>query len=312
MLKEIAARDNDDYDTFWDAFGRNLKLGVIEDAANRDALGALLRFQTSKTETGKTKGLDAYVEAMPEGQSSIYYVAADTRGAAENSPFLEQLTKKGYEVLFMIDPIDEVAMQNLTQYKEKKLVDISKEDLDLGEEDEDTKKKSAEIEEEYKPLTDWILETLGADKVEKVAVSKRLTDTPCILVTSKFGWSANMERIMKAQAMGDNRAQEYMKGKKTMEINPTSPVILDLKAKQAAGDDSAKATAELLFDTALLTSGFNIDEPAAFASKIFDLMGQAVGDVAAADADVGGGGFVPPEKPKEEEAKPESIDPEVV
>jgi heat shock protein beta len=109
---------------------------------------------------------------MPEGQSSIYYVAADTRGAAENSPFLEQLTKKGYEVLFMIDPIDEVAMQNLTQYKEKKLVDISKEDLDLGEEDEDTKAKSAEIEEEYKPLTDWILETLGADKVEKVAVSK--------------------------------------------------------------------------------------------------------------------------------------------
>ena len=312
MLKEIAARDNDDYDTFWDAFGRNLKLGVIEDAANRDALGALLRFQTSKTETGKTKGLDAYVEAMPEGQSSIYYVAADTRGAAENSPFLEQLTKKGYEVLFMIDPIDEVAMQNLTQYKEKKLVDISKEDLDLGEEDEDEKKKSAEIEEEYKPLTDWILETLGADKVEKVAVSKRLTDTPCILVTSKFGWSANMERIMKAQAMGDNRAQEYMKGKKTMEINPTSPVILDLKAKQAAGDDSAKATAELLFDTALLTSGFNIDEPAAFASKIFDLMGQAVGDVAAADASVGGGGFVPPTKPKEEEAKPESIDPEVV
>mmetsp|Transcript_2838 Transcript_2838/g.7631 ORF Transcript_2838/g.7631 Transcript_2838/m.7631 type:complete len:747 (+) Transcript_2838:117-2357(+) len=274
MLKEIAARDNDDYDTFWDAFGRNLKLGVIEDAANRDALGALLRFQTSKTETGKTKGLDAYVEAMPEGQSSIYYVAADTRGAAENSPFLEQLTKKGYEVLFMIDPIDEVAMQNLTQYKEKKLVDISKEDLDLGEEDEDEKKKSAEIEEEYKPLTDWILETLGADKVEKVAVSKRLTDTPCILVTSKFGWSANMERIMKAQAMGDNRAQEYMKGKKTMEINPTSPVILNLKAKQAAGDDRAKATAELLFDTALLTSGFNIDEPAAFASKIFDLMGQ--------------------------------------
>ena len=151
---------------------------------------------------------------------------------------MEQLTKKGYEVLFMIDPIDEVAMQNLTQYKEKKLVDISKEDLDLGEEDEDEKKKSAEIEEEYKPLTDWILETLGADKVEKVAVSKRLTDTPCILVTSKFGWSANMERIMKAQAMGDNRAQEYMKGKKTMEINPTSPVILDLKAKQAAGDVS--------------------------------------------------------------------------
>ena len=256
---------------------------------------------------------------MPEGQPDIYYVAADTRAAAENSPFLEQLAKKGYEVLFMIDPIDEVAMANLTQYKEKKLVDISKEDLNLGETDEEEKKRQTEVEEEMKPLTDWLQETLGAGKVEKVAVSKRLTDTPCILVTSKFGWSANMERIMKAQAMGDNRAQEYMKGKKTMEINPTSPVILDLKARLAAGDAAgAAATAELLFDAALLNSGFAIDEPAAFAAKIFDLMGQAVGGAsgdASGDAS-SSGGFVPPEKPKEEtkeeEAKPDAIDPEVV
>ena len=319
MLKEIAKRDNGDYDTFWDAFGRNLKLGVIEDAANRDTLGSLLRFQTSKTEKGKVKGLDAYIDAMPEGQPDIYYVAADTRAAAENSPFLEQLAKKGYEVLFMIDPIDEVAMANLTQYKEKKLVDISKEDLNLGETDEEEKKRQTEVEEEMKPLTDWLQETLGAGKVEKVAVSKRLTDTPCILVTSKFGWSANMERIMKAQAMGDNRAQEYMKGKKTMEINPKSPVILDLKAKLAAGQTATcAATAELLFDAALLNSGFAIDEPAAFAAKIFDLMGQAVGGAsgdASGDAS-SAGGFVPPEKPKEEtkeeEAKPDSIDPEVV
>jgi len=126
-----------------------------------------------------------------QGQSSIYYVAADTREAAENSPFLEQLTKKGLEVLFLIDPIDEVAMTNLAQFQEKTLVDISKEDLDLGEEDDDVKTKAKEIEEEYKALTDWMAETLGS-KVEKVTVSKRLTDTPCILVTSKFGWSANM------------------------------------------------------------------------------------------------------------------------
>ena len=317
MLKDIAGRDNGDYDTFWDAFGRNLKLGVIEDAANRDTLGSLLRFQTSKTETGKLKGLDAYIESMPEGQPDIYYVAADTRAAAENSPFLEQLAKKGYEVLFMIDPIDEVAMANLTQYKEKKLVDISKEDLNLGDEDEEEKKRQTEVEEEMKPLTDFLQETLGAGKVEKVAVSKRLTDTPCILVTSKFGWSANMERIMKAQAMGDNRAQEYMKGKKTMEINPTSPVILDLKARLAAGNAAgAAATAELLFDAALLNSGFAIDEPAAFAAKIFDLMGQAVGASGDASGDVSSaGGFVPPE-PKEEttetEAKPDAVDPEVV
>ena len=304
MLKEISKRDNDDYATFWDAFGRNLKLGVIEDTANRDALAPLLRFESSSTEKGKHVGLDTYVENMKEGQSSIYYVAADTREAAENSPFLEQLTKKGFEVLFLIDPIDEVAMTNLAQYKEKTLVDISKEDLDLGEEDEAEAAKTKEIEEEYKSLTDWMQgELLG--KVEKVTVSKRLTDTPCVLVTSKFGWSANMERIMKAQAMGDSRASEYMKGKKTMEINPTSPVILDLKAKQAAGDAGASATAALLFDTALLTSGFNIDQPAEFAAKIFALMDKAV-DAAPAPA------AEKQEKKDDDEPKAEAVDAEVV
>ena len=302
MLKEISKRDNDDYATFWEAFGRNLKLGVIEDTANRDALAPLLRFETSSTEKGKNVGLDTYVENMKEGQSSIYYVAADTREAAENSPFLEQLTKKGFEVLFLIDPIDEVAMTNLSQYKEKTLVDISKEDLDLGEEDEEEAKKTKELEEEYKALTDWMQGEL-AGKVEKVAVSKRLTDTPCVLVTSKFGWSANMERIMKAQAMGDSRASEYMKGKKTMEINPTSPVILDLKAKQAAGDAGASATAELLFDTALLTSGFNIDQPAEFAAKIFGLMDKAVAAAPAQEKK---------EKKDDDEPKAEAVDAEVV
>ena len=304
MLKEISKRDNDDYATFWDAFGRNLKLGVIEDTANRDALAPLLRFESSSTEKGKHVGLDTYVENMKEGQSSIYYVAADTREAAENSPFLEQLTKKGFEVLFLIDPIDEVAMTNLAQYKEKTLVDISKEDLDLGEEDEAEAAKTKEIEEEYKALTDWMQGEL-AGKVEKVTVSKRLTDTPCVLVTSKFGWSANMERIMKAQAMGDSRASEYMKGKKTMEINPTSPVILDLKAKQAAGDAGASATAALLFDTALLTSGFNIDQPAEFAAKIFALMDKAV-DAAPAPA------AEKQEKKDDDEPKAEAVDAEVV
>jgi heat shock protein beta len=298
MLKDISKRDNDDYATFWEAFGRNLKLGVIEDTANRDTLAPLLRFETSKTEKGKHRGLEDYVADMAEGQESIYYVAADTREAAENSPFLEKLQKKGFEVLYLVDPIDEVAMTNLSQFKEKTLVDISKEDLDLGEDEEEAAKQK-EIEEEYKGLTEWLRETLGA-KVEKVTVSKRLTDTPCILVTSKFGWSANMERIMKAQAMGDSRASEYMKGKKTMEINPLSPVILDLKAKQEAGDAAAVATAELLFDTAMLTSGFTIDQPAEFAAKIFALMDKAV--VYKADAKAEGG----------DDAAPETVDPEVV
>ena len=199
----------------------------------RDALGSLLRFQTSKTETGKVKGLDAYVEQMPEGQPDIYYVAADTRAAAENSPFLEQLTKKVRGFVpdrphrrsrdGQPDAVQgEEARGHLQGGPQPRRCGRGGEEAPDGDRGGD------------EAPTDWLQETLGAGKVEKVAVSKRLTDTPCILVTSKFGWSANMERIMKAQAMGDNRAQEYMKGKKTMEINPKSPVILDLKARVAA------------------------------------------------------------------------------
>jgi len=272
MLKDIAARDNDDYDTFWDNFGRNLKLGVIEDSDNRKDLADLLRFTTSKSgNEGKLRSLEQYVSDMPEAQKSIYFVAADNRAAAEASPFLEKLKQKGFEVLYLIDPIDEVAMANLATYKDTPIVDASKEALDLGDEDEAEKAKRAELAEEFKTLTTWMKECLG-DQVEKVEVSNRLTDTPCVLVTSKFGWSANMERIMKAQAMGDNRAQDYMKGKKTMEINPSSPVIAQLRKQKDADESLAKDNCQLLFDTALLTSGFTVDSPAEFAARVFKLM----------------------------------------
>ena len=272
MLKDIAARDNDDYDTFWDNFGRNLKLGVIEDSDNRKDLADLLRFTTSKSgNEGKLRSLEQYVTDMPEAQKSIYFVAADNRAAAEASPFLEKLKQKGFEVLYLIDPIDEVAMANLATYKDTPIVDASKEALDLGDEDEAEKAKRAELAEEFKTLTTWMKECLG-DQVEKVEVSNRLTDTPCVLVTSKFGWSANMERIMKAQAMGDNRAQDYMKGKKTMEINPSSPVIAQLRKQKDADESLAKDNCQLLFDTALLTSGFTVDSPAEFAARVFKLM----------------------------------------
>jgi len=272
MLREIADRDNEDYATFWDNFGRNLKLGVIEDSDNRKDLAELLRFTTSKSgDEGTLRSLDQYVNDMPEEQNSIYFVAADNKDAAEASPFLEKLKKKGFEVLYLLDPIDEVAMANLATFKEKQIVDASKEALDLGEESEDEKKKQEELAAEFKGLTDWMKEVLG-EQVEKVEVSNRLTDTPCVLVTSKFGWSANMERIMKAQAMGDNRAQDYMKGKKTMEINPSSPVIAQLKKLKESGASEAKENCQLLFDTALLTSGFSIEKPSIFASRVFKLM----------------------------------------
>ena len=288
MLREIAERDNDDYDTFWDNFGRNLKLGVIEDADNRKDLAELLRFTTSKSgDEGALRSLDEYVNDMPEGQNSIYFVAADNKDAAEASPFLEKLKQKGFEVLYLLDPIDEVAMANLATFKEKPLVDASKEALDLGEEDETDKTAREALAEEYKDLTEWMKASLG-EQVEKVEVSNRLTDTPCVLVTSKYGWSANMERIMKAQAMGDNRAQDYMKGKKTMEINPSSPVIAQLKKLKESGAAEAADTCQLLFDTALLTSGFSIEKPSVFASRVFKLMtAQAAAESKSSDSDDG-------------------------
>ena len=288
MLREIAGRDNDEYDTFWDNFGRNLKLGVIEDADNRKDLAELLRFTTSKSgDEGALRSLDEYVNDMPEGQNSIYFVAADNKDAAEASPFLEKLKQKGFEVLYLLDPIDEVAMANLATFKEKPLVDASKEALDLGEEDDTDKTAREALAEEYKDLTEWMKTSLG-EQVEKVEVSNRLTDTPCVLVTSKFGWSANMERIMKAQAMGDNRAQDYMKGKKTMEINPSSPVIAQLKKLKESGAAEATDTCQLLFDTALLTSGFSIEKPSVFASRVFKLMtAQAAAESKSSDSDDG-------------------------
>ncbi len=288
MLREIAGRDNDEYDTFWDNFGRNLKLGVIEDADNRKDLAELLRFTTSKSgDEGALRSLDEYVNDMPEGQNSIYFVAADNKDAAEASPFLEKLKQKGFEVLYLLDPIDEVAMANLATFKEKPLVDASKEALDLGEEDDTDKTAREALAEEYKDLTEWMKTSLG-EQVEKVEVSNRLTDTPCVLVTSKFGWSANMERIMKAQAMGDNRAQDYMKGKKTMEINPSSPVIAQLKKLKESGAAEATDTCQLLFDTALLTSGFSIEKPSVFASRVFKLMSaQAAAESKSSDSDDG-------------------------
>jgi heat shock protein beta len=278
MLKEISKRENDDYKTFWDNFGRQLKLGVIEDVANRKELAGLLRFTTSKSTSDQenNRSLSDYIADMPEAQKAIYFVAGDTRKQCENSPFMEKLNKLGYEVLYCTDPIDEVSMANLATFEEKEIKDISKEDLDLGDEDdEEQKKKNEQIADEFKGVTEWLKKELVGE-VEKVEVSSRLTETPCILVTSKFGWSANMERIMKAQAMGDARAQDYMKGRKTLEINPFSPVIKQLKRKVESAPDAeeTKEMCKLLFDTALLTSGFSIDQPAEFAERVFKLMTQ--------------------------------------
>jgi len=283
MLREVADRpDGKDYDTFWEAFGRNIKLGIIEDTANREELAKLLLFASSGSD--KLTSLAAYVQRMKPEQKGIYYLAADSKAAAEKAPFLEGLVKRGLEVLYLTDSIDEVAITNLATFAEKPLMDVTKEGLDLGGEDEKVKEA---VTREFEGLTTWLKEALDG-KVESVAVSNRVTESPCVLVTSKFGWSANMEKIMRAQTMGDARAMEYMKGKKVMEINPAHPIILDLRAQVEArsAGPAAEATALLLYETSLLTSGFSVESPSAFATRVFGMMTSSIAGEAKAPQSV--------------------------
>ncbi|GMI87544.1 HEAT SHOCK PROTEIN 90.5, EMBRYO DEFECTIVE 1956, HEAT SHOCK PROTEIN 88.1 [Hibiscus trionum] len=275
MIQEISESENkEDYKKFWENFGRFLKLGCIEDTGNHKRITPLLRFYTSKSEEELTS-LDTYVENMSENQKAIYYLATDSLKSAKTAPFLEKLVQKDIEVLYLIEPIDEIAIQNLQTFKEKKFVDISKEDLELGDEDE---VKERETKQEYNLLCDWVKQQLG-DKVGKVQISKRLSSSPCVLVSGKFGWSANMERLMKAQALGDTASLEFMRGRRILEINPDHPIIKDLNAacKNAPESSDAKRAVDLLYDTALISSGFSPDSPAELGNKIYEMMAMALG-----------------------------------
>ncbi|XP_024528386.1 heat shock protein 90-5, chloroplastic [Selaginella moellendorffii] len=275
LLDEIANREKkEDYKIFWTCFSKNIKLGCIEDANNHKRLAPLLRFFSSKNEEEMTN-LDDYIRNMKPEQNAIYFIAADTVKSCKSAPFLEQLLARDYEVLFLVDPIDEVALTSLQSYKEKKFVDISKEDLDLGAADE---AKEQEIEREFTYCCDWIKQILG-EKVASVGISNRLSTSPCVLVTGKHGWSANMERIMKAQALGDTSQLDYMRGKRILEINPQHPIIASLNeaCKSSPHDTRAQEIVELLYETAHVSSGFTPDNASEFGARIYDMIGVALG-----------------------------------
>jgi len=270
MFNDLTENE-DAYKKFYEAFSKNLKLGIHEDSTNRTKIAKLLRYHSTKSGEEMTS-LDDYVSRMDDKQPGIYYITGESKRSVETSPFLEKLKKKGYEVIYMVDPIDEYAVQQLKEFEGKKLLSATKEGLQI-EEDDDEKKAFEEAKAKTEGLCKLMKEVLD-DKVEKVVISNRLADSPCCLVTGEYGWSANMERIMKAQALRDSTQSAYMSSKKTMEINPTNSIINALREK-ADADQSDKTVRDLiwlLYDTSLLTSGFSLDEPATFSSRIHRLV----------------------------------------
>lgn len=271
LFKSIA-EDKEDYKKFYEQFSKNLKLGIHEDGVHRAEMARFLRYYTS-TSGDETTSLEEYVGRMKENQKDIYYITGESKEAVMTSPFLEKMRQKGLEVMFMVDPIDEYVTQQLREFEGKKLVCVTKENLQLPE-DEEEKKKFEEQKAEYEPFCKALQDMLGKS-VEKVVLSNRMDTSPCCVVTSEFGWSANMERIMKAQALRDSSTMGYMAAKKHLEINPDHAIIKTMKGLYDKGDSHkmVKDLIRLLYNTALLSSGFSLADSKEHACQIHKLVG---------------------------------------
>jgi len=275
LLEEIA-EDKENYKKFYEQFSKNLKLGIHEDSANRKKLSEMLRYHTS-TSGDEMTGLKDYVSRMKENQKDIYYITGESKDSVAQSSFVEVVKKRGFEIIYMTEPIDEYCVQQLKEFDGKKLVSVTKEGLELPEDEEEKKKRESDAEK-YTNLCNVMKEILDK-KVEKVVVSNRLVSSPCCIVTSQYGWSANMERIMKAQALRDSSTMGYMAAKKHMEINPEHAIIKSLKAKTDLdkNDKSVKDLVILLFETSLLSSGFSLENPQTHGERIFRMIKMGLG-----------------------------------
>lgn len=275
-LIEELTEDKENYKKFYDQFSKNLKLGVHEDSNNRAKLADFLRFHTSASGDDFCS-LSDYVSRMKESQKHIYFITGESKDQVSNSAFVERVKARGFEVVYMTEPIDEYVIQHLKEYKGKQLVSVTKEGLELPE-DEAEKKKREEDKAKFESLCK-LMKSILDNKVEKVVVSNRLVDSPCCIVTSQFGWSANMERIMKAQALRDTSTMGYMAGKKHLEINPDHPIVETLRQKADAdkNDKAVKDLVILLFETSLLSSGFSLDSPQVHASRIYRMIKLGLG-----------------------------------
>merc|ERR1712195_26864 len=290
--KDEEKKDKKDEESTWakfyKEFNKNLKMGCYEDDSNRSKISKLLRFVSTKSED-KEISLDKYLDRMQESQESIYFMSGDSLGTMNKAPSLQIFKKKDLEVLMLSDHLDEPCLQKLADYEGKKFVSIQKADVKLDETEEE-KKRFSKVKDMYKPLTDWWKDKLtdltekgamkdAGVKIEKVELSKRLTDSPVVVVTSQFGYSAQQEKIMKAQAFQNKDQMGMMAGRKTLEINANHPVVIDLlsKIKTDKENEAALDTAQVLFQTALIESGYEIADPSALVSRIYRLMSKELG-----------------------------------
>jgi len=286
--KKDKSDEDGTWSKFWKEFNKNLKMGCYEDDSNRSKLSKLLRFVTTKSE-GKQISLDKYLDRMQETQESIYYMSGDSMDIMRKAPSLQIFQKKDLEVLMLDDHLDEPCLQKLADYEGKKFVSIQKADVKLDETEEE-KKRFSKVKDMYKPLTDWWKDSLtdftekgamkdAGVKIEKVEISKRLTESPVVVVTSQFGYSAQQERVMKAQAFQNKEQLGMMSGRKTLEVNPNHPVVIDLLSKVKADKDdaAAKDTAQVLFQTALIESGYELADASALVNRVYRLMSKELG-----------------------------------
>jgi len=275
LIEEIG-EDKENFKKFYEQFSKNLKLGIHEDSQNRKKLSEFLRYYTTQSGDEQT-GLKDYVSRMKENQKDIYYITGESKEVVATSAFVEKVKKRGYEVIYMTEPIDEYCVQQLKEFDGKKLVSVTKEGLELPEDEEEKKKRESDAEK-YENLCKVMKDILDK-KVEKVVISNRLVSSPCCIVTSQYGWSANMERIMKAQALRDSSTMGYMAAKKHLEINPDHAIIKSLKTKVDVdkNDKSVRDLVVLLFETSLLSSGFSLENPQTHGERIFRMIKMGLG-----------------------------------
>merc|ERR1719408_817876 len=298
--EEEEDEDQGKYVKFWKAFGKYIKMGLIEDSPNRTRLAKLLRYSTSKS-GDKEISLEEYVANMKDDQKNIYYISGEDKESLLKSPSVEKLLSKEIEIIFMTDSVDEYTVQHLTEFEGKRLINASREGLKLEEGDKEKKREDL-YKEQFKPLLDYIKELLGK-KVEKVQISKHLVNSPVVVLSADYGWTAQMEKVMKSQAFADQSKFEFMKSKRMFEINPRHPMIVELnsRVKDSATDDATKDMVISLYLSGVISAGYTLtpEDAQDFGERVGRMVTSGLG--VAADAELAPELEVPDDEPEEEE-----------